>query len=73
MFQKLSHEMQSVNMENLVYEEKWLPTATAAIMRLLKEWMLEWHVDKEFPGVNNYCTGVVPSVRKTISHAVTPP
>jgi hypothetical protein len=31
------------------------------------------NVDKEFPVVNNYCTGVVPSVKKTISHAVTPP
>jgi hypothetical protein len=30
-----------VNMENLVFEEKWLPTATVAIMRLLKEWVLE--------------------------------
>ena len=30
-------------------------------------------MDKEFPGVNNYCTGVVPSVKKTISRAVTPP
>jgi hypothetical protein len=29
--------MPSVNMENLVFEEKLLPTATVAIMRLLKE------------------------------------
>lgn len=41
MFQKLNNQMQSVNMEKLVFEEKWLPTATVAIMRPLKEWMLE--------------------------------